>query len=80
MWIGSNRRAEQAVELIDQLQQRDAAADREIHHLAGGVRRFERQQIAVNDVIDVGEVARLRAVAVDRRRFAGQHRRDELAG
>ena len=57
--------------------ERDAAAGRDVDHLAAGVRRLAGPQHAVDDVGDVGEVARLLAVAVDGRRPSVEQRRRE---
>ena len=69
--------AQQLVEHGDQLQQARAAAVGHVEHPAGHVRRVGRQQVAMHDVGHIREVARLPAVAIDRRLPAGQHGRDE---
>ena len=62
-----------------QLVERDASAGRDVDHFAGRVRRLARAQHAVDDVGDVGEVARLLAVAVDGRLAAVEQRRRRRA-
>ena len=62
--VGADQLAHGAKQLIE----RDPAAGRDVDHFARSrSRRLARAQHAVDDVGDVGEVARLLAVAVDRR-------------
>ncbi len=49
----------------------------DVDDLTGDARGLRRAQVRVHDVGDVGEVARLFAVAVDDGALAGQQRRDE---
>ena len=44
-----------------------------LNDLPVGLRRGEREQIALNHVVNVGEIARLQAVAGDRRALIVQH-------
>ena len=53
-------------------------AARDVEHLARGARRGAGQQVRLDGVVDVAEVARLLAVAVDGRRAPLQRRRDEV--
>ena len=65
------------VHRAQQLVQRNAAAGRDVDDLAGRLRRLAGAQHAVDDVGDVGEVARLLAVAVDDRLAVLEKRRRE---
>lgn len=56
----------------------DGAVRGEVHDLAGGFRDTSREDIALNDIADVGEAAGLLAVAVDDGAFAGEQGVNEL--
>src|SRR5688500_13645722 len=60
-------RAGDALPLFDELQQRDPPACRDVDYFPARVWRLARAQDAVDDVVDVGEVAGLPAVAADGR-------------
>ena len=67
-----------AVDSVHELQQVERLAAGDVDRAADRSRRVGGQQVAVDDVVDVREVARLLAVAEDRRPPAGQHFGDEL--
>ena len=77
MWRGGSSGAEQLVERGHQLEDARAAVSAEIEHLPVGLRRGEREQIALNHVVNVSEIARLQAVAGDRRALIVQHQREQ---
>src|SRR5215467_1254350 len=70
--MGRQRAPEQALERGDDLEQARPAAAADVVGLArdGRRRRGSGQEIGRHHVVDVGEVARLRAVAVDLERLA----------
>jgi hypothetical protein len=62
---------------IEQLIEGNTARGGDVDHFAGGVCRLAGAQHAVHDVGDVGEVAGLLTVALNRRRTAFEQRRGE---
>src|SRR5262249_28281773 len=69
---------ERLVDTIHQLQQSKGLAARDIDRAPNRRRRISREQIGLHHVIDVNKVARLFAVAKNRRPTARHHLRDEF--
>ena len=84
--VAGARRPEHRVDVLaegvrDRLEQLEQAVARPAGHVAGQRRRHRdprREHVRLDHVVDVGEVARHGAVAVDRRPLAGERRGDEL--
>ncbi len=70
-------RAEQVVEVGDQLQQGSAPAARDVVDVAAHRRGVGSLEVSLHHFGDVGEIARLPAVAVDQRTLPGRQRPDE---
>ena len=62
-------RPSNALEDADDVEQRVTLVARDVEHFAADAGRGQRQPIGLHDVVDVGEVARLLAVAVDLERL-----------
>src|ERR1017187_6154640 len=62
----------------DEIQERDAAAAGDVEGLTECLFRcFTGEQVGVDDILDMGEIARLAAITKDGRRFVAQNGRDE---
>jgi hypothetical protein len=70
------RSAEQRLQPADDVEQAHAITAANVEH-AGGFGRLGGPAVGVHDVVDVGEVARLVAVAVDLERLPGECPQDE---
>src|SRR5262249_41435084 len=69
--------ADQALEYGDDVEQRVALVARDVEDRSADPRRGERQAVGVHHVVDVREVARLLAVAVDLQRLPIEGRAHE---
>src|SRR5207249_9436314 len=65
---------QEALEPRDDVQEAHAITAADVEDLARRGRRLAGEQVGLHDVVDVGEVARLRAVAVHLERLAAQPR------
>src|SRR5580700_5129036 len=65
---------------LEGLIERDSPACRQVEHLAGHLRRgsLAGQEVDLDDIVDVGEITALLAVAKDRGLLPTEHVRDEL--
>ena len=76
--VGFALRAELAVQVVDQLEQADLAAGGDVEHAAGDAFGLGGEHVAVDDVGDESEIARLFAVAENAGRLALQNGGDEF--
>src|SRR5437879_1410111 len=75
--VALDRAAEDGCDRVGELVDRGRASGRDVEHRAADAVRFRRQHVRLDDVLDVGEVASLLAVAVDRDRPSVRDRGDE---
>ena len=55
----------------------NAVATGNVERLSGNARYFTRQEVGIDDALDIREVARLKSIAVNRGLSSLQNRRDE---